>query len=71
MWSVTDPLADTHGSSYLFGNDGTPEVVDSSYDPVAFIYKNLLDLQICNVSICKRGSFILQRLTLREFYVIL
>ena len=27
--------------------------------PVAFIYKNLLDLQICTVSICKWGRFIL------------
>ena len=53
-------LAYSHGSSYFFWNNDSSEVVDTTdYSRGFHIYKNLLDLQICDVSICKTRKLIL------------
>ena len=53
-------FAYTHSSSYFFRDNDSSKVVDPKNNPCCFhIYKNLLDLQICNVSICKHRRFIL------------
>ena len=61
---------------YLYRAKGTPKLFTIHYSlftrkvkpcvPVAFIYKNLLALQICTVSICKTRRFIRYRIFLRQ-----
>ena len=60
MYSRRVSLTNSHSSSYLFRDNNSSEVIYSSHNSSCFhIYKNLLALQICTVSICKTRRFML------------
>ena len=60
MLSATGALADAHCAANFLGNNYSAEVIYSSHNSCGFhLYKNLLDLRICTVSICKTRRFIL------------